>query len=213
MTENDKKNKELAEKRTCSACKEEKQLSEFWKDKRNKDGFMNACKECRRTYLSLWRQSNPEAARKHSHENYTNHKEEHGAHRFLCDNIKAGKISKPENCSKCGKRTADLHGHHEDYAKRLEVRWLCRVCHKQVHKSLIDRIEEGEFDSDAGKVQLLRLMGERDDWCYIDHHRIDDFISQVGLKTGPTPYVHIHYIIDKTGKLRDACLEWLRRGK
>jgi hypothetical protein len=26
-----------------------------------------------------------------------------------------------------------VHGHHPDYSKRLEVVWLCSVCHAAVH--------------------------------------------------------------------------------
>ena len=34
----------------CSSCKVEKDLSEFHKDKRNKDGLHYACKDCRNVY-------------------------------------------------------------------------------------------------------------------------------------------------------------------
>lgn len=35
--------------KTCSRCVEEKDVSEFWKDKRNKDGYKYVCIECLRT--------------------------------------------------------------------------------------------------------------------------------------------------------------------
>jgi hypothetical protein len=34
-------------------------------------------------------------------------------------------------CEVCGTRAGDAH--HDDYAKPLEVRWLCRGCHKRHH--------------------------------------------------------------------------------
>lgn len=41
--------------------------------------------------------------------------------------------SQPEACSWCGK-AAKLVKHHPDYAKPLEVVWLCRVCHAAIHQ-------------------------------------------------------------------------------
>lgn len=37
--------------------------------------------------------------------------------------------SKP--CEICG--SEDVHGHHDDYDKPLEVRWLCPLHHMEVH--------------------------------------------------------------------------------
>lgn len=39
----------------------------------------------------------------------------------------------PEPCNGCGGK-AD-HKHHEDYNKPLEVTWLCRFCHFDLHSS------------------------------------------------------------------------------
>lgn len=38
---------------------------------------------------------------------------------------------KREPCESCG--SLEVHGHHDDYAKVLEVRWLCSVCHALEH--------------------------------------------------------------------------------
>ena len=37
----------------------------------------------------------------------------------------------PEPCRSCG--AANVEMHHEDYAKPLDVQWLCRSCHLKVH--------------------------------------------------------------------------------
>jgi hypothetical protein len=67
-----------------------------------------------------------------------------------------------------------------------------------------------DYSSDDGKVQLLRLMMERKDWtsfnvflgCRVhDSGSVDD------------NFVDVSYITDTSGKLRDACLEWLRKEK
>jgi len=45
--------------------------------------------------------------------------------------LRKGTIAKGP-CETCGKEPA--HGHHDDYLKPLEVRWLCRSCHTLWHK-------------------------------------------------------------------------------
>lgn len=45
---------------------------------------------------------------------------------------KRGKLM-PQPCEKCGIAKAEKH--HDDYAKPLEVRWLCRTCHLAHHKA------------------------------------------------------------------------------
>ena len=37
----------------------------------------------------------------------------------------------PEPCATCGKKAE--HKHHEDYDRPLEIVWLCRRCHVQLH--------------------------------------------------------------------------------
>ena len=47
--------------------------------------------------------------------------------------IKAGTLIRPDECSECGKKCKP-DGHHDDYDKQLDVRWLCRVCHYEHHR-------------------------------------------------------------------------------
>lgn len=53
------------------------------------------------------------------------------------DALRYGKMVKPEICEKCGKKT-ELQGHHEEYTKPLDVKWLCRLCHCHEHNKLMD---------------------------------------------------------------------------
>lgn len=46
--------------------------------------------------------------------------------------IKTGKLIKPDNCQECGKESK-LEGHHHDYSKPLDVKWLCNDCHNLIH--------------------------------------------------------------------------------
>ena len=43
-----------------------------------------------------------------------------------------GKLVGPKKCPKCGARKPEKH--HEDYAKPLEVEWMCRPCHLELHR-------------------------------------------------------------------------------
>ena len=42
----------------CSTCKVEKELSEFNKQKANKDGLQGQCKDCKNEYSKQWKQAN-----------------------------------------------------------------------------------------------------------------------------------------------------------
>jgi ribosomal protein S27AE len=43
-----------------------------------------------------------------------------------------GVLTRPQECSEC-KKPSPVIAHHDDYAKPLEVRWLCRQCHQHWH--------------------------------------------------------------------------------
>jgi acetoin utilization deacetylase AcuC-like enzyme len=51
--------------------------------------------------------------------------------------VKYGFIIRPDKCSRCGIKCKP-DGHHTDYAKPLEVQWLCKICHNQAHGKLLD---------------------------------------------------------------------------
>lgn len=62
------------------------------------------------------------------------------AGKILDNALRYGKLHNPEKCSTCGDagrftdgRTA-IQGHHDDYNKPLDVRWLCQRCHHEWHK-------------------------------------------------------------------------------
>jgi hypothetical protein len=53
------------------------------------------------------------------------------AHGILFRAISLGLLARGP-CSVCG--ATEVEGHHNDYSHPLEVVWLCRIHHKEVHK-------------------------------------------------------------------------------
>ena len=51
------------------------------------------------------------------------------AHRIFHAALKRGEIVRPDICEDCGQR-AYIEAAHNDYEKPLQVRWLCRSCHR-----------------------------------------------------------------------------------
>ena len=47
-------------KKKCSKCEKIQPVSEFYRDKRNKDGYNYSCKTCENVYATAWRKANPE---------------------------------------------------------------------------------------------------------------------------------------------------------
>lgn len=50
--------------KTCRKCGEDKDLSEFYRQKQYKDGHTTMCKQCRNREIQAYRAENPEAYRK-----------------------------------------------------------------------------------------------------------------------------------------------------
>ena len=69
---------------------------------------------------ALWANKNPEAR---------------AAHVILGNAVRDGRIDKPKCCPVCleFKPSRQIHAHHDDYAKPLEVRWMCAQCHTKEH--------------------------------------------------------------------------------
>lgn len=61
------------------------------------------------------------------------------AHSKVETAIASGRLKRGTICETCGKisnRARNIHAHHDDYTKPLDVRWLCGSCHKRHHLAL-----------------------------------------------------------------------------
>lgn len=65
-------------------------------------------------------------------------KQKRSAQQALSNAIRDGKLTRQpcEACTKSGRvQHGTSHGHHEDYAKPLDIVWLCPLHHRWVHAS------------------------------------------------------------------------------
>lgn len=66
--------------------------------------------------------------------------------------VRRGKLI-PKPCEKCGNAKAEMH--HEDYNKPLEVTWLCRECHVDLHteRNRSKVLEEVKSNNQVSEMQ------------------------------------------------------------
>ncbi len=148
----------------CIKCGENKTISQFYIHKQMKDGHLNKCKDCCKKDVKKNYRNNIDHYREYEklramlphrvkarklYEATENGKESvaRSRNKYLESNpikrlashvvnnaVRDGKITKPTSCEKCGATPKRLHGHHDDYAHPLDVRWLCPGCHTKWHK-------------------------------------------------------------------------------
>lgn len=144
--------------KTCPDCKTDKPLDQFYlfpsgsisdyckpcHNAKNR-AYYQRNKEARKIKLAEWRDANRDKLKVIHRNAYLDRRDEmianacaeaktpEGRARTAINNAVAQKkILKPKVCSACSQEKR-LDGHHFDYAKPLDVIWLCRKCHKAVH--------------------------------------------------------------------------------
>jgi len=68
--------------------------------------------------------------------------EDAAAHNLVNGAVERGALVRPSACSECGVAPpprrdggAQVEAHHDDYNRPLDVRWLCKRCHRAWHRS------------------------------------------------------------------------------
>ena len=148
----------MSEKR-CFKCGEVKPIGQFYKHFQMADGHLNKCKDCTKTDVKNradvlskdigWRIKERGRGREKYHRLYkgnsgsgTNEsKRRHSkkyperrlANHMVNNAIREGRLERGV-CEVCG--NPKVHGHHDDYYKPLEVRWLCATHHHEHHVKL-----------------------------------------------------------------------------
>jgi hypothetical protein len=142
---------------TCRHCNTEKPQTEFYVSSNTK------CKECIKTNVRANREKNIEkyreydrqrnmnpdrvqarkeyirtergkAVKKKSMQNYhERYPMKYAAHVMFRNAVRDKRVPLVTVCSECSS-TNKVEGHHDDYTKPFDVRWLCEKCHKEWHK-------------------------------------------------------------------------------
>ena len=129
----------------CIVCRHRKPLSEFYAHPLTLDKHAGVCKEChgrrmrrrqrrpdvrkydreramtpqriamRRQITLRWRMENPQAYK---------------AQTALGNAVRGGRVKK-KPCQVCGRK--HVHAHHWNYARPLDVIWLCALHHQRLH--------------------------------------------------------------------------------
>lgn len=154
----------MCNSKICFKCNEQKSLVEFYKHKQMADGHLNKCKECTKKdtkeniiknhdYYAEYERNRANlphrvearklysqteqgklAARKAKEKWTAENVIKRGASHIVNNAIRDGKLIKEYKCQDCGIENVRIHGHHDDYAFPLSVRWLCSKCHIAWHK-------------------------------------------------------------------------------
>jgi len=130
--------------KVCFKCEKRKPVEMFYRHPRMKDGRVGKCKECNKSdvrqnrsdridyYRAYDRNRGSRQSAKDIKRYRQNNPIKYGASCMVNNAVRDGKLKKPKRCQEC-RQVTRLHGHHDDYSKPLEVRWLCPACHHGWH--------------------------------------------------------------------------------
>lgn len=131
----------------CCICNKEKSPTEFYKNKHRPNGLQAFCKICNKERCRVYYASGKFARyysteqgrakrRAYNQRTWERFPERRKALQLMQSAIRHGRLFRGP-CEVCGNMRVD--GHHEDYSKPLEVRWLCRKHHREEHAKWINQ--------------------------------------------------------------------------
>lgn len=141
----------------CRKCHSAKPLTEFYIQRGYPSSWCRSCtiahnrewaaknREKTREYKRAYAARNAEREAKRSRAKnrrmyaegyrYKGDRERLRARAAVSNAIRRGQLAKPAACPQCGTTGKRIDAHHEDYAKPLDVTWLCSRCHALEHKT------------------------------------------------------------------------------
>lgn len=150
----------------CRQCKQVLALSEYWNDKRSKDGKRSSCRKCLSPAITAWKKRNPEKVRAMNSSGrrqpgkvalYMKRYKAKAANKIQAAQrarrrldpmkdrardavrraIKKGALTRPTTCERCGEEKKWIEASHDDYRLPLVIEWLCAPCHRKKDKAAL----------------------------------------------------------------------------
>jgi len=132
----------------CFKCNTAKDISEFYAHPRMADGRLNKCKECAKADVAKraiekadalkayykFRETLPSRImlkKVYTKSHRTKNRDKYIARTKVGNALRSKKLVKLP-CQICGDDKSEAH--HPDYSKPLEVQWVCKFHHTQIHK-------------------------------------------------------------------------------
>lgn len=156
----------------CAECGRDLPLSEYNKNRNNKDGLQDRCRECFSKYnkaryaankekfkadIYAYKAENPDKVCETRLSTCSKNPNHYNANKAVSAALASGRIRPAKNCAGCGVSgdQTRLGAHHHDYSKPLDVVWVCAACHRRLDAER--RKREGKKPFQVGKaVQMLR---------------------------------------------------------
>ena len=122
------------ESMSCQKCKSTENLIK--NSVNSSDKIQWLCRKCNTERSRKYAQTNKGilARRNAVYRSLKKYQEKHLARVKVYYAVKTGELCNPNQCEDCLKKT-EVFAHHIDYARPLEVVWLCRTCHVLIHKN------------------------------------------------------------------------------
>lgn len=138
--------------KACNKCGGMLPLDCFHANARKPDGRLNTCAACVCRLARERRAKNPERVRaverkyvtslrgrevrqRYERQDREQHPNKYSARRAVNNALQAGRLTRLP-CKVCGSSDG-TEAHHPDYGKPLEIVWLCRSHHAQLHAGLL----------------------------------------------------------------------------
>lgn len=140
--------------KTCFKCHEAKPLSEFYRHSMMADGHLGKCKVCAKADVAAryerLKETDPSFIERERARGREKHRrlyssglvrvapagtpeQKKRAADLVNNAVRDGRMQKSDNCEDCGRPYHRIEGHHEDYSRPFDVRWLCKPCHSRRH--------------------------------------------------------------------------------
>lgn len=120
----------------CSRCKEEKEEIDLICYSKTKSGQYYHCLDCNAERARKYRKTETgrNSINNATRKSIEKHKEKQNARELVVASLRRGVLLRPKKCSECPSRNCKIEAHHDNYSKPLEVRWLCKNCHRIFHR-------------------------------------------------------------------------------